>query len=98
MALPLKFFLKRPGWIFSPISRPFSIRSMIDKFPREMFKPKQLDVIDAIRNKTGIMELKSGKMNKNKTNFDIVYDMNEKTGNSAKHILDLINSIYVLSK
>ena len=86
--------IKKGGFVYAHVDW----GKMIDKFPREMFKPKQLDVIDAIRNKTGIMELKSGKMNKNKTNFDIVYDMNEKTGNSAKHILDLINSIYVLSK
>ena len=86
--------IKKGGFVYAHVDW----GKMIDKFPREMFKPKQLDVIDAIRNKTGVMELKSGKMHKNKTNFDIIYSMNEKTGNSAKHILDLINSIYVLSK
>ena len=54
--------------------------------------------MDAVRTKTGIMELTSGKMNKNKTNFQLKYSMNEKSGNSAKHILDIINSVYVLSK
>ena len=71
---------------------------MIDKLPREIFREKQLEIMDAVRTKTGIMELTSGKMNKTKTNFQLKYSMNEKSGNSAKHILDIINSVYVLSK
>ena len=71
---------------------------MIDKLPREVFQPKQLEIMDAVRTKTGIMELTSDKINKTKMNFQLKYSMNEKSGNSAKHILDIINSVYVLSK
>jgi len=86
--------IKKGGFIYAHVDW----GKMIDKFPREMFQQKQLDIIDALRNKTGVMELKSGKMTKTKTNFDLIYSMNDKSGNSAKHILDLINSVYVLSK
>jgi hypothetical protein len=51
-----------------------------------------------MREKTGIMELVSSKTTKQKTSFDIVYNFSEKYGNSGKYILDLVNSIYVLSK
>lgn len=86
--------IKKGGFIYAHVDW----TKMIDKFPREMFQPKQLEVIDAIRSKTGTMELTSGKVNRTETNFELKYSMNEKSGNSAKHILDIINSVYVLSK
>ncbi len=86
--------IKKGGFIYAHIDW----AKTIDKLPREMFRPKQQEVIDAIRNKTGVMEIKSGKMKRNSTEFELIYKMNEKTGSSAKHVLDLINSVYVLSK
>jgi len=86
--------IKKSGFIYAHVDW----AKTIDKLPRELFQSKQLEVLDAVRNKTGVMELRAGKMSKNKTNFELIYMMNEKTGNSAKHILDLINSVYVLSK
>ena len=70
----------------------------INKLPRELFTSEQNDLLDAMREKTGIMELRSSKTTNSNTSFDIVYNYIDETGNSGKYILDLINSIYVLSK
>ena len=86
--------IKKGGFIYAYIDW----AQTIDKLPREMFRPKQQEVVEAILNKTGVMEIKSGKMKRNSTTFDLIYTMNEKSVNSAKHVLDIINSVYVLSK
>ena len=70
----------------------------IEKLPREIFTPSQNEILDAMRQKTGIMEVVSSKSTKEKTTFDVVYNCSEQCGNSSKYILDLINSIYVLTK
>ncbi|MBI1836032.1 MAG: hypothetical protein HYR91_02080 [Flavobacteriia bacterium] len=71
---------------------------VIDKLPAEMFTAEQNDLLDAMRGKTGIMELTSSKTTIHNTNFDITYGFTGEYENSGKYILDLINSIYVISK
>jgi hypothetical protein len=48
--------------------------------------------------KTGVMELTSSKTTIKNTTFDITYGFSGQYQNSGKYILDLINSIYVISK
>jgi len=86
--------IKNNGFMFAHIDW----SKTIERLPREMFTREQNDLLDAMREKTGIMELVSSKTTKQKTSFDIVYNFSEKYGNSGKYILDLVNSIYVLSK
>jgi hypothetical protein len=63
-----------------------------------MFTTQQNEILDAMREKTGVMELNSSNTGLQKTSFDIVYNFSDKNGNPGKYILDLVNSIYVLSK
>ncbi len=70
----------------------------IEKLPREIFTPAQNEILDAMREKTGVTELTSSKSTKEKITFDVVYNFSDQSGNSGKYILDLINSIYVLTK
>ena len=86
--------IKNNGFMFAQVDW----SNTINKLPRELFTSEQNDLIDAMREKTGIMELKSSKTTNSNTSFDIVYNYIDETGNSGKYILDLINSIYVLSK
>jgi hypothetical protein len=70
----------------------------IDRFPRDFFNDEQNAILDAMRGKTGVMELNTSKTTKEKTNFDLVYNYEGTYDNSGKYLLDLLNSIYVISK
>jgi len=70
----------------------------IDKFPKDFFNDEQNAIIDAMRGKTGVMELTTSKTTVEKTNFDLVYNFGGTYENSGKYLLDLLNSIYVISK
>ena len=71
----------------------------IDKFPRDFFSAEQNEMLDAMRGKTGTMELTSTKTTTEKTNFKLVYDFSGQTSETTgKYILDLINSVYVISR
>ena len=86
--------IKKSGFMYAHIDW----SKTIQKLPREMFTTKQNEMLDAMREKTGIMELNSSSTSKQKTSFDIVYNFSDQGGNPGKYILDLVNSIYVLSK
>lgn len=70
----------------------------IDKFPRDFFDERQNEIIDAMRGKSGIMELTTSETTKEKTIFDLIYHFEGNYENSGKYLLDLINSLYVMSK
>jgi hypothetical protein len=70
----------------------------IEKFPRSFFNERQNEIIDAMRGKTGRMELTTSETTKEKTNFDLIYYFEGNYDNSGKYLLDLLNSIYVISK
>ncbi|MFN9114228.1 MAG: hypothetical protein ACK5XN_29525, partial [Bacteroidota bacterium] len=59
---------------------------------------EQNEIIDAMRGKTGIMELTSSKTTAEKTNFKLVYNFSGQYENSGKYLLDLINSVYVITR
>jgi hypothetical protein len=63
-----------------------------------MFTNEQNDILDAMREKTGVMELLSSESTDRKTSFEVNYNYVDTEGNSGKYILDLVNSIYVLLK
>jgi hypothetical protein len=70
----------------------------IERFPRDFFSDRENEIIDAMRGKTGTMELTSSKTSKEKTNLSLVYNYQGVYDNSGKYLLDLLNSIYVISK
>ncbi len=70
----------------------------LNNLPKEMFDTKQNEILDAMRGKSGVIELKSSKTTKEKTSFDVSYKFEGDFENSGKYLLDLVNSIYVLSK
>ena len=70
----------------------------ISHFPRDFFNAEQNDMIDAMRGKTGKMELTSSKTTKEKTSFKLVYHFDGAKDSPGKHLLDLINTLYVVSR
>jgi hypothetical protein len=70
----------------------------IDHFPRDFFSEEENEILDAMRGKTGNMELTSSKTTKDSTKFNLVYNFSGDYENSGKYLLDLVNSIYVISK
>jgi len=85
---------KKSGFMFAHIDW----QKAIDKFPRDFFNEEQNAIIDAMRGKTGVMDLTTSKTSREKTNFDLVYNFGGNYENSGKYLLDLLNSIYVISK
>lgn len=85
---------KKSGFVYGYINW----GEIIDKLPREMFNQEQNDLLGAMRGKTGEMEITSSKTTKSHTHFDITYNFTGQYENAGKYILDLINSIYVISK
>ncbi len=76
----------------------FDWSEALSSLPREMFNTRQNEILDAMRNKTGVLELTSSKTTKTNTTFNLVYNFDGTYDNSGKYLLDLVNSIYVLSK
>ena len=76
----------------------FDWSGALEKLPREMFTSKQNTILDAMKGKTGVLELTSSKTTTSNTKFKLTYDFDGSFENSGKYLLDLVNSIYVLTK
>lgn len=85
---------KKSGFVYGKVDW----AEAIDRFPRDFFSEEQNAILDAMRGKTGVMELTSSKTTAEKTNFKLVYNFEGTYDNSGKYLLDLLNSIYVISK
>ena len=51
-----------------------------------------------MRGKTGAMHMTTSETTKEKTTFELIYSFEGSYENSGKYLLDLLNSIYVMSK
>lgn len=76
----------------------FDSGQTLSKLPREMFNSKQNEILDAMRGKTGVLELTSSATTQSKTKFQLSYKFEGDYENSGKYLLDMVNTIYVLSK
>lgn len=70
----------------------------IERLPREIFSDQENAIIDVVRGKTGEVELTSTSTTNEGTTFNLTYKFNGKYENTGTYILDLINSLYVVSK
>lgn len=74
------------------------LNSTVNLFPRDVFVAKENEVIDALRGKSGKMEMTTSKTSSNSTSLNLTYDFKSDTDGPGKHVLDLINAIYVLTR
>lgn len=70
----------------------------IEELPKEVFNSTENEMIDVLRGKSGSIELTSSKTTKEGTSFNLSYQFEGDFENSGTYILDLINSMYVISK
>ncbi|MDG1147175.1 MAG: hypothetical protein P8N52_02600 [Crocinitomicaceae bacterium] len=69
----------------------------IGSLPRDIFSASENELIDVLRDKSGRITLNSTNSSQSNTSFNLIYDFDAQ-GDSDKYILDLINSMYILSK
>jgi len=84
---------KKSGFMYAFLD----VKTTLIRFPKDILNPNQNEMIESLRGKSGTIELKSSKTSQEKTSLNLTYSFsgNEQTG---KHLLDLINTIYVVSK
>ena len=84
---------KKSGFMYALLD----VKTTLIRFPKDLLSPNQNEMIESLRGKSGSIELKSSKTSKEKTLLNLTYSFsgNEQTG---KHLLDLINTSYVVSK
>jgi len=70
----------------------------LSKLPRELLNEKQNEILSTLLNKTGTIELKTTENTRENTKFQINYILNENIENNGKYLLDIINSLYTLTK
>ncbi|GAB5417426.1 MAG: hypothetical protein Crog4KO_30080 [Crocinitomicaceae bacterium] len=69
----------------------------IDELPKEVFSERENEMLDIFRGKSGRIELTSEKSSGLESNYALTYSF-ESEEDSGTYILDLINSLYVISK
>ncbi|MBM3165287.1 MAG: hypothetical protein FJZ80_07495 [Bacteroidetes bacterium] len=67
------------------------------KFPSDFLEPSQRQLMEFLRNKTGSITIKSGKTTLSSTSLHVNYLYND-AEKSGKHFLDLLNTLYLLTK
>lgn len=70
----------------------------IEKIPTGLFSDSENEMINVIKGKSGTMEIKSSETTTEKTTINISYSFDGETDNFGTYILDLINSLYVVTK
>jgi len=70
----------------------------IDDLPPSIFSKKENEMIDALKGKTGQVELTSSSIDQEKASFQFSYSYNEQNEDVATYVLDIINSLYTHSK
>jgi archaellum component FlaF (FlaF/FlaG flagellin family) len=73
------------------------IAETMNRFPTDILNARQNEMIQSLKGKSGKLELTSSETSSSNTMFNIKY-VYEGQESSAKHLLDLINTIYVVSK
>ena len=70
----------------------------IEGLPKSLFNDKENEFIDVLKGKTGQVQLTSSNITDESALFKLAYNHDGQNEDSAKYILDLINSLYVNSK
>ena len=84
---------KKSGFIYAYAD----LGKAIENVPRELFNDEENELIDVVRGKSGKIEFTSSETTSNKTSFNLAYDF-DGDSDASTYILDLINSLYVISK
>lgn len=84
---------KKSGFVYANIN----VAETINRFPMDVLNDRQNEIIQTLKGKSGNLELISSKTTSKKTDFKFEYTF-QGDDTSGKHLLDLINSIYIVVK
>lgn len=85
--------LKKGGFMNAKID----IETLAKRFPTDLLDDRQKEMIASLQGKSGVMTLGSSETSNRNTDMTIVYNY-PNSNNSGHHLLDLINTVYLLSK
>lgn len=85
---------KKNGALYAKID----LDDAITRLPGELFSERENNVLNVLRGKDGLVEVTTSATSAKRTSFDLVYTYNALNTDAGSYILDLINSIYVISK
>jgi len=74
-----------------------NLQQVAQKFPSDFLDPSQQQLMEFLRNKTGSVTLRSGETTLQSTSVKLKYSFND-SEKSGKHFLDLLNTLYLLTK
>ena len=83
---------KKSGFMYGHVD----IQETLNRFPVGVLNPRQEEIVNSLKGKSGQFELNSGKTTSEQTKFNLQYTF-EGDETTGKHLLDLINSIYVVT-
>ncbi len=85
--------IKKSGFMYAN----FDLKETINRLPPDFFPARQNEFIQSLKGKTGVIELVSNDTDTKRTKLKVNYSY-ASGDNSAKHLLDLINALYVVYK
>lgn len=74
-----------------------NLEALINELPKDMFTDDRFELIESLRGKTGEIIVTSTKTSQEKTTYNINYEFIG-NDNAGKYLLDLLNTIYIISK
>ncbi|MFK7784044.1 MAG: hypothetical protein AB8B56_02950 [Crocinitomicaceae bacterium] len=85
---------KKSGMMYAKVNTDRAIEDL----PARMFSDYENELLDVIRGKSGDLVMSSAKATKTSTDYKLSYQFNGEGTDAGTYILDLINSLYVISK
>ena len=73
------------------------LKAVANQFPVDFLSPEQQPLMESLKGKSGTMSLRSGKTTINKTAITLSYSF-EGQDDAGKHLLDMLNTLYLLTK
>jgi len=82
---------RKSGFMYGSVDIP----KTLDGFPTEVLTPRNAEIVSSLKGKSGQIILTSSETNAEHTNFKMSYTF-EGTESTGKHLLDLVNSLYLI--
>jgi hypothetical protein len=82
---------QQSGFMYGSVDIP----KTLDGFPTEVLTPRNAEIVSSLKGKSGQLVLTSSETNAEHTTFKMSYSY-EGTESTGKHLLDLVNSLYLI--
>ncbi len=85
---------KKSGIVYAHVNTDRAIEDL----PARMFNDYENELLDVLRGKSGELVLTSGESTRRSSSYKLAYNFDGQEDSSGTYILDLINSLYIISK